>query len=146
MEKQFDLAIQAFDTALSINYGRYEKLTSHFRGMHHVEFDQVRLDILHNRGVAFILIKDYHSAVKDFEAANNIKKDPSAFGNCGLAWLHMQNWDQSLENLLQAKEMGEDVKNLFVRNFDSISKLERKFNVEMSSNLKSFLRGCGIPE
>ena len=99
--------------------------------------------LYHNRGCAYSAMGEYKQAIKDFDkslALNIDRKDkPATYGNRGLAWLHLFEWEKAKADLACARQLGWDIKPLFHDYYESVADFERKHSVEIPKDIAAML-------
>lgn len=92
------------------------------------------------RGFAFYLKKDYELTIADFAHVIQFKPDIAiAYNCCGIAFLHLQEWEKAKSNLETARDMGENITISFCQDSRSIAGFEQKHNVKLPEDITALL-------
>ena len=117
---RFDLAIQDFDKALTL--------------------DPENADILNDRGVAYWRKGDTDRALEDYSEALNLRPNKAALTNRGNLLLQRGELEKARKDLLKAKNMGMDVVAAFRDVFNNVTDFERQHNVKVASGHRPYGR------
>ncbi|MYE90072.1 tetratricopeptide repeat protein [Candidatus Poribacteria bacterium] len=93
-----------------------------------------------NRGNAYRAIGAFDRAIADYNTV--IKKKPSfaaSYYNRGIAWLHLEEWGKARSDLMEAKNMGINIINLFGNGYESVSHFEGINRVELPEDIAEML-------
>ena len=93
-----------------------------------------------NRGMAHYLHftkKSYERAVKDYSTAIDLNPDiGNAYGNRGEVWLHLEKWEQGMDDLKHAQKMGMNISESFDNDYESLTAFEKKNEIQLPTDIK----------
>lgn len=92
------------------------------------------------QGKFYRLCNNFDCAIETFSKAIFLQPDyADAYACRGLALLHLQDWGHAKLDLKAAKDMGEDIPNLFRQDSQSIADFEQKYNVKLPADIAEML-------
>ena len=115
----FDNAIADFSKAIELN--------SEFAPAHY------------NRGRTHFLQGEFTLAIRDYNTAIGLKSDRDIYYDRGIAWLHLQEWENAKADLIIARSMEFNIIDAFQDFYKNIKKCEQLIGTRLPSDIASLL-------
>ena len=105
-----------------------------------LQYSPYNVNLYVEQGKCYLYFEQFDYAIETFSKAIFLQPDyADAYACRGLALLHLQDWEHAKLDLKAAKDMGEDIPNLFHQNSQSISDFEQKYNVKIPADITALL-------
>ena len=107
--------------------------------------ESIRLNPRHdnaynNRGVTFLKMGDRDSAKRDFDKALDLNAmNQVAYLNRGVQYLMDSNWAEARPDLINARLLGSNIADIFIRDYGTPTSFEQKFGVNLPEDIVKLL-------
>lgn len=93
-----------------------------------------------NRGNLYRERDKFVRAIKDLNKAIELKSEfEVAYFNRGMCWLHLQNWPEGRSDLIDARNLGEDICAKFCKDYKNVAEFERRYDVNLPEDIAAML-------
>ena len=97
-------------------------------------------DVYANRGVAYHKKGKITDAIRNYTQAIELNPQLAVhYSNRGEAWLQLKKWDKAREDLMTAKDMGEDIISSFRDEHGSVEVFEQEYEIKLPDDIAAML-------
>ena len=144
-KRNFDLAIQDYTQAIALNP---EKNADFYNNRGNAYYRKViKLisedpDVFKNKDFYYNRTRECSAAILDYTTVIELNPQyANAYCNRGLAWLHMDGWQNAGADLITARNnMGFDIAASFHKDYESVADFEKKNGVRVPADIAALLQ------